>query len=150
MEKLKEAFPLHAHEFKPTALTSDKSRGLGLVYVDPRWYQHRLDQADPEWKDEMDPTEVGERLLVTCHLTVNGVTRTEIGECTLDDKNGGTIATAQAFKRACVKFGLGRYLYFMPKVWAEYDSNKKRFTEAGMKKLRTALKKVLNKRNRDK
>ncbi len=150
MDKLKNPFPLDAHQFKPTALTSDKSRGLGLAYVDPRWYQHRLEEVDPEWGDELETTEVAESVLVTCRLTVKGVTRTEVGECAVDDKNSGTIATAQAFKRACAKFGLGRYLYFMPNVWADYDSKRTRFTKKGMNELRRALKKALKKANRDK
>ena len=37
----------------------------------------------------------------------------------------GTTAEAQAFKRACSKFGLGRYLYDLPIHWMPYDSQKK-------------------------
>jgi hypothetical protein len=35
----------------------------------------------------------------------------------MDDENAGTIAYAQAFKRACVAFGPGRYFYDLPKIW---------------------------------
>jgi hypothetical protein len=34
-------------------------------------------------------------------------------------------AEAQAFKRACSAFGLGRYLYSLPQVWAEYNQEKR-------------------------
>jgi hypothetical protein len=34
------------------------------------------------------------------------------GEEWADDENAGTSAEAQAFKRACAYFGLGRYLYY--------------------------------------
>ncbi len=37
-----------------------------------------------------------------------------------------TTALAQAFKRACAAFGLGRYLYFLPQVWCDYDAEKRR------------------------
>jgi len=33
---------------------------------------------------------------------------------------------AQAFKRACVCFGLGRYLYDVPQVWVDLDEFKRR------------------------
>ena len=36
-----------------------------------------------------------------------------------------TSAVAQSFKRACASFGLGRYLYSLPRLWAEYDPQKK-------------------------
>ena len=41
----------------------------------------------------------------------------------------GTAAEAQAFKRACVKFGLGRYLYDVPIQWVGYDEKSRRLTE---------------------
>lgn len=147
MDELRTPFPLSAHEFKPTALTKDKARGLGLAYVDARWYQHRLDKADSEWQDSIEFTEVVGRVLAVCHLTVNGVTRSDAGECSLDDRNPVTSAVAQAFKRACAKFGLGRYLYFVTGTWADYDSQKKRFTEAGLQQLRTALKETVERAN---
>ena len=39
--------------------------------------------------------------------------------------NAWTSAVAQSFKRACASFGLGRYLYSLPRLWAEYDPQKK-------------------------
>jgi hypothetical protein len=47
----------------------------------------------------------------------------------------GTVAEAQSFKRACAMFGLGRYLYELPSVWTEFDSQRKRITDAGQKEL---------------
>src|SRR4029453_17680846 len=35
--------------------------------------------------------------------------------------NAATAAEAQAFKRACSVFGLGRYLYDVPAVWVDLD-----------------------------
>src|SRR5690606_29548632 len=34
-------------------------------------------------------------------------------------------AEAQAFKRACAKFGLGRYLYSLDARWVDYDQDKR-------------------------
>ncbi|HEX3103539.1 MAG TPA: hypothetical protein VHQ22_03765, partial [Terriglobales bacterium] len=39
--------------------------------------------------------------------------------------NAGTSAEAQAFKRACSCFGLGRYLYYFTGVWIDIDDRKR-------------------------
>jgi hypothetical protein len=41
-----------------------------------------------------------------------------------------TSAASQAFKRACAAFGLGRYLYSLPQVWADYDQKSKQIVDA--------------------
>lgn len=46
------------------------------------------------------------------------------GEQWADDENALTSADAQAFKRACACFGLGRYLYDVPHAWVELDNRK--------------------------
>ena len=40
-----------------------------------------------------------------------------------DDSNAMTAADAQAFKRACSCFGLGRYLYEFHGSWVDLDQN---------------------------
>ena len=45
-------------------------------------------------------------------------------ECTYDN-NAGTSVEAQAFKRACACFRLGRYLYYFDGVWADLDERKR-------------------------
>ena len=46
---------------------------------------------------------------------------TGVGEEWADNDNAATAAEAQAFKRACSVFGLGRYLYDVPAVWVDLD-----------------------------
>jgi hypothetical protein len=51
------------------------------------------------------------KILVTSTITIEGFgTRSSTGEGWADDENGTTRAQAQAFRRACGEFGLGRYL----------------------------------------
>ena len=51
------------------------------------------------------------KILVTSTITLEGFgTRSSTGEGWADDENGTTRAQAQAFRRACAEFGLGRYL----------------------------------------
>jgi hypothetical protein len=133
LEALQEPFPSSEVEFKPGALNSDKTKALALAYVDSRPYIQRLNLVCPEWQDDYQITMLTDRVVVLCRLTVNGVTRTGDGECLLTgegsertEPNAVTTASAQAFKRACVKFGLGAYLYALPQVWCDYDHAKRK------------------------
>ena len=47
------------------------------------------------------------------------------GEEWADDQNACTRAEAQAFKRACTCFGLGRYLYYYAGRWVDLDERKR-------------------------
>lgn len=129
-EKLCKPFPLRLIEVKPGATTKDKTRALALSYVDARAYQTRLDRlAGVEgWSVAYQP--LGERAIL-CRLTILGITKEDVGETSdAGDPNAWTSATMQAFKRACACFGLGRYLYSLPSVWADYDQQKKVVVDA--------------------
>lgn len=126
---LEAPFPLSAVEIKPGATTQGKSKGLALAYVDVRAYQQRLDEvagAD-NWTVAFRPW--GDRRIIAA-VTIYGITKESTGEGEANDVNCGTSAEAQAFKRACSAFGLGRYLYELPQVWAPYDAQKKQFVDA--------------------
>jgi hypothetical protein len=100
-----------------------------MAYADARVYQTRLDRlAGPEgWSVEYLP--IGERA-IRCRLTILGVVREDVGECAqASDENAWTSATMQAFKRACSAFGLGRYLYNLPKPWVEYDQGRRQIKD---------------------
>lgn len=126
--KLCKPFAQALIELKPGATTQDKSRALCMPFVDSRAYQTRLDRVvGPEgWAVEYRP--LSERA-VLCRLTVLGVTREDVGECNVSDENAATSAVAQSFKRACAAFGLGRYLYSLPQIWADYDERKKQIVD---------------------
>jgi len=66
------------------------------------------------------------KIFVTCELTILGLgSHSATGEEWADDDNAGTSAEAQAFKRACSCFGLGRYLYYSTGVWVDIDDRKR-------------------------
>jgi hypothetical protein len=63
-------------------------------------------------------------VFVTCELTIHGIgSHSATGEEWTDNENAGTSAEAQAFKRACSCFGLGRYLYNLDGVWVDLDEH---------------------------
>jgi len=139
IRRLSEPFEPGTVQWKPGVVSKDRTRAMALAYVDSREYMSRLDEADPGWSDEYQVIPLQDRILVICRLTVSGITRTGDGECLLADTRGETeenaltSASAQAFKRACAKFGLGRYLYDIPRVWVDYDNG---FTPEALEYLR--------------
>ena len=63
---------------------------------------------------------------MTCVVSICGVgTHSGSGEEWADDENAMTAAEAQAFKRACSCFGLGRYFYNFAEMWVELDEYKR-------------------------
>jgi hypothetical protein len=122
-------------EWKPGALNQDRTKALAMPFADVRTYQDRLDQVCAlRWSVTFTPW--GERLI--CHLTIDGVTRSSTGEGDSQAERAefaGTAAEAQAFKRACSAFGLGRYLYSLPTLWVEYDAGSKSFTDKAKARL---------------
>lgn len=128
--RLSEPFPYTLIELKPGALTQSKDRALAMPYADLRAYEWRLDAvAGPaNWSSTY---ELGPRGIV-CALTICGVTKSGVGDYPLDpkDENPSTSAQAQAFKRACSAFGIGRYLYELPKTWTAYDERSRQITNA--------------------
>ena len=120
--------------------TNDKKRGQVVPYADPRAYTDRLNTLfSPQgWTREykidtmnnITRVKKGESLLsgkvlVTCTVTIIGLwSHSGTGEEWADDDNGMTSADAQAFKRACSCFGLGRYFYDIPAIWVDLDQHR--------------------------
>lgn len=130
--KLRDPFRPELVEWKVQATTKDNSRCCVVPFVDLRHYMARLDAVDPDW---IDVLQVLPGPVVVASVTVGGITRTSTGESDAQDENAITSAEAQAFKRACAKHGLGRYLYFIPPQWVAYDEAHKTFNRAELKPL---------------
>lgn len=136
LNELSKPFPPTAIIWKPGATTKDGTKCMALAYADLRSYQDRLDEVcGLDWSVAYEPW--GESRMI-CRLTIGGITRASTGEMSASEAkgdNGGTVAEAQAFKRACAMFGLGRFIYDLPSPWIEFDSQRKRISEAGQAEL---------------
>lgn len=120
IERLSEPFPESEVKWRVGKTNKDKTKILKFAYAEPRAYEDRLDQVCPgAWHVTFEPW--GENRIICC-LTIHGITRSSTGEQTTSSNNAGTIAEAQAFKRACSKFGLGRYLYHLSTGWEPCDA----------------------------
>jgi hypothetical protein len=127
-------------QWRVTNTTNDKKRGQVIPYADPRAYTDRLNalftpqgwtrEYKVETMSNITRIKKGEsilsgKVLVTCTVTIIGLwSHSGTGEEWADDDNGMTSADAQAFKRACSCFGLGRYFYDIPPIWVDLDQHR--------------------------
>src|SRR5438874_25538 len=122
-------------EWRVTNTSHDKARGQVIPYADQRAYTDRLNalftpagwtreytvHASSSFERSRDKKVVA-KILVTCKLSIHGLgSHSATGEEWADDDNAATSAEAQAFKRACSCFGLGRYLYYFEGIWVDLD-----------------------------
>jgi hypothetical protein len=139
LNELRKPFHPSVVTWKPQAVKADGTKALAVAYADLRAYQQRLDDVcGLDWAVSFTPW--GERII--CHLTIHGVTRSSTGEPDSQSERSeiaGTATEAQAFKRACAMFGLGRYLYNLPSVWAEYDKERRQFSDKGLARLQALV-----------
>lgn len=96
-----------------------------LVYIDSRDVQDRLDEVCAGlWN--CDFKEVNGRIV--CNLTIGKITRSDgAGDTDFEAEKGGL---SDAFKRAAVMFGVGRYLYNAKNfnTWVEYGKDDNDYT----------------------
>jgi len=106
--------------------------GFGLPYADPRAYKDRLNflLTPVGWTDRYSITTTPTKVLVTCELNIHVLgLHSATGEEWARNENAATAAEAQAFKRACACFGLGRYLYCFEGQWLQLDKDKRPVAE---------------------
>jgi hypothetical protein len=119
---LRSDIPLEHIRWKISASTKDKTKSLYVPYADARAVAEALDRARgwSGWSDEYRIEEHDAKVWVICTITVwtpeRAVSKTDMAEATdFEAVKGGA---SDAFKRAAVKFGIGRNLYALPSVWA--------------------------------
>ncbi|GGR45657.1 hypothetical protein GCM10008959_03600 [Deinococcus seoulensis] len=120
--RLQAPFPAHVVSWKPAALSRDRSRALLLAHIDARAVQDRLDAICPaDWTFRVEVIPGTSVPTVKGRLTVLGVAREDLGQAPDGDLSTLKAAASDALKRCAVHFGIGRYLYDLPRVWADWD-----------------------------
>lgn len=122
-----------------TSKNGQPIRGQVVPYADQRAYTDRLNalftpagwtrkytiHTSANFERNQDKKIVA-KVLVSCELTIFGLgSHSATGEEFADDPNALTAAEAQAFKRASVCFGLGRYLYYFTGTWVDLNDHKR-------------------------
>jgi hypothetical protein len=122
-----------------TTKAQQPARGQVVPYADQRAYTDRLNAlfTPAGWTrkytihtsanfERSKDQKIVAKVLVACELTIFGVgSHSATGEEWADNSNAGTAAEAQAFKRSCACFGLGRYLYYFTGTWVNLDEHKR-------------------------
>lgn len=138
--KLAAPFPPDKVHWRVGSTNKDKTRGLALAYIDARDVMDRLDEVcGPEnWQcryphaNGKTVCEIGLRIL-SCDGPDDNHTDACMEWVWKADGAGDTDyeaekgALSDAFKRAAVRWGIGRYLYDLPAVWVEIEPAGKSF-----------------------
>ena len=121
-EQLKIPFPVNRVHWRMGARTKDKSKGMPLAYIDARDVMQRLDEVFGvgKWQDSYTETSSGRIICeLECYIDSMWIKKSDgAGDTGTEGEKG---AISDAFKRAAVKFGIGRYLYAVKSGWVELD-----------------------------
>lgn len=127
LARLHDPFPPERVSWRVGSTTADKTKGMALAYIDARDVMHRLDEVcGPEnWQcryshaDRITVCEIGIRVNDEWVWKANGA-----GDTDFEGEKG---ALSDAFKRAAVVWGIGRYLYELDSPWVTIEPAGKSF-----------------------
>lgn len=129
-ERLSAPFPPDVISWRVGSTNSDKTKGMALAYIDARDAQDRLNEVCGPFGWQVRH-EVSSDKRVTCHV---GVRNPETGEWVWKSDGAGETdyegekgSYSDSFKRACVKWGIGRYLYDLDSPWVAIESRGRTF-----------------------
>lgn len=137
---LAKPFPGNAISWRAQSVTKQEPyKAMALAYIDARDVMARLDEVcGPEnWQDSYAETASG-RVICTISIRIGDdwVGKADgSGDSDIEGEKGGI---SGAFKRAAVKWGIGRYLYDMPCPWVEcevFNGKWKKWTPNGLREL---------------
>lgn len=122
-------FQRDAVSWRCQTVSKNGDKGLALAYIDARDVMRRLDEVcgPTGWQDRYEVH--GSKTL--CYLSIRcgdeWITKADgAGDTDVEAEKG---SLSDAFKRAAVKWGIGRYLYDVPAPWVPCETY-----EAGGKK----------------
>jgi len=112
-------FPAKLISWRVGSTTADKTRGMALAYIDARDVMERLDDVCGPAGWQATYPHAGQKTVCSIGILCgehwvwksNGA-----GDSDIEAEKG---ALSDAFKRAAVLWGVGRYLYEMPSPWVE-------------------------------
>lgn len=132
-------FPPDAVSWRVGSVTRDKARGMALAFLDARDVMNRLDDVltPAGWQCRYSHAD-DKKTVCDIAVKVDGewVWKADgAGETDIEAEKG---SLSSAFKRAAVRWGIGRYLYDLPSPWVELKDGKY-ILEGEMPKLRALL-----------
>ncbi len=124
LNALKRPFDPRQISWRVGATSKDKSKGIALAYLDARDVMRRLDDVfGMDWQCRY--THADNKTICEIGVLIDGVWLWRAGGAGDTDIEAEKGAISDAFKRAAVLFGIGRYLYELPNTWVQIDEYKK-------------------------
>jgi hypothetical protein len=114
-------FPPDRVSWRVGSTTQDKRRGLALAYIDARDVMERLDKVcGPENWQSRYPHATGKTVCeIGIKIGQDWIWKADgAGDTEFEADKG---ALSDAFKRAAVRWGIGRYLYDIEAVWVDIE-----------------------------
>jgi hypothetical protein len=120
--KLTAPFDPNKVSWRIGSTTADKQRGMALAYIDARDVMERLDEVCgiAGWQCAYPHAE-GKKTICSIGIKINDewIWKADgAGDSDVEAEKG---ALSDAFKRAAVKWGVGRYLYEVDAPWVEIE-----------------------------
>lgn len=121
---LKRPFPPSQISWRVGSTTKDKSKGIALAYIDARDVMRRFDDVfGLGWQNRYSHAEGKTICEIGCLIDGQWIWRAGgAGDTDIEAEKG---AISDAFKRAAVLWGVGRYLYELPNEWMPLDEYKR-------------------------
>lgn len=119
--KLAAPFPPERISWRVGSTTQDKKKGMALAYIDARDVMDRLDQVcGPEGWQRQYPHANGKTVCaIGIKVGDEWIWKADgAGDSDVEAEKG---ALSDAFKRAAVSWGIGRYLYDVDSPWVEIE-----------------------------
>lgn len=119
LAQLKQPFDPKFVKWRVGATNADKTKGIALAYIDSREVNKRLDEVCgiANWRDRLIEVTNGFVSEIDIKIDDEWVTRSNsAGNTQVEAIKGGA---SDAFKRSASKWGIGRYLYYLPNVWVK-------------------------------
>lgn len=122
IQELKRPFPLDVVHWRVGAVNKANQKAIGLAYIDARDAMKRLDDVvgAENWQCRYPLADSG---LLICEIGINvggeWVWKANgAGDTQVEAEKG---KASDAFKRAAVLWGVGRYLYYLPNIWVAVE-----------------------------
>lgn len=126
--KLKKPFKPDELEFRISATTKDKTKGLAVAYIQNRAVQNRLDEVVGfnNWKNEFIELKNGSKICgISIKINNEWITKYDgASDTDIESTKGGL---SNSMKRAAVQWGIGRYLYNLPGQWVRIQPKGKSY-----------------------